>query len=197
MRDNLISLWPMGNCLGGDLQLLGLLGLLGLGVILWIWVPTKRLDLPWFAKYPAATICHLRWVDWILLIGANFYDANILCIKVAILLDRLHIFVPGKTRNKFFWAYWVVLTINTLYYIDNIVAVNLSCIPFEASWNILAAGEYLDQKALDTSSAVINLISDLTIMVLAQQVIWNLHMSLETRQPGFKQLSSSQDPSPR
>ncbi|KAF2965399.1 hypothetical protein GQX73_g8171 [Xylaria multiplex] len=118
---------------------------------------------------------------YILLIGANFYDANILCIKVAILLDWLHIFVPGKTRNKFFWACWAILTINTLYYIANIVAVNLSCIPFEASWNILVAGRCLDQKALDTSSAVINLISDLTIMALAQQVIWNLHMSLKTK----------------
>ncbi|KAI3330147.1 hypothetical protein F4824DRAFT_515848 [Ustulina deusta] len=119
--------------------------------------------------------------QYILLIGANFYDANILCIKVAILMDWLHIFVPGKTRNKFFWACWVVLAINTLYYIANIVAVNLTCIPFEASWNILVAGKCLDQKALDTSSAVINLISDLTIMVLAQQVIWNLHMSMKRK----------------
>lgn len=93
----------------------------------------------------------------------------------------MHIFVPGKTRNKFFWACWVVLAINTLYYIANIVAVNLTCIPFEASWNILVAGKCLDQKALDTSSAVINLISDLTIMVLAQQVIWNLHMSMKRK----------------
>ncbi|KAI0418236.1 hypothetical protein F5X98DRAFT_338471 [Xylaria grammica] len=119
--------------------------------------------------------------QYILLIGSNFYAVTILCIKVAILLDWLHMFVPGQTRNKFFWACWTVLTINTLYYVANIVAVNLTCVPFEASWNILVAGKCLDQKALDTSSAVINLISDITILGLAQRVIWNLHMSMKKK----------------
>ncbi|KAI1192470.1 hypothetical protein F5X97DRAFT_340394 [Nemania serpens] len=114
---------------------------------------------------------------YILLIGASFYDADILFIKVAILLDWLHLFVPGKTRNWFFWVCWAVLTVNTLYYIANIIAVNLTCIPFEASWNVLVTGKCLDQKALDTSSAAINLVSDVAIMALAQHVIWNLHMS--------------------
>ncbi|KAI1113664.1 hypothetical protein F5Y14DRAFT_207443 [Nemania sp. NC0429] len=47
---------------------------------------------------------HIRVPIYILLIGSNFYAVNILCIKVAILLDWLHMFVPGKTKNKFFWA---------------------------------------------------------------------------------------------
>ncbi|KAI1817167.1 hypothetical protein GGS20DRAFT_592586 [Poronia punctata] len=124
------------------------------------------------------TISEFRYI---LLIGANFYAVNILCIKVAIILEWLHLFVPGKTRNAIFWACWAVLVINTSYYVANVVALNLTCIPYEAAWDVLVAGKCLDQKALDTSSAAINLISDVTLITLAQRVIWSLHMSTKQK----------------
>ncbi|KAI0389135.1 hypothetical protein F5Y17DRAFT_450189 [Xylariaceae sp. FL0594] len=124
------------------------------------------------------TISEFRYV---LLIGANFYAVNILCIKVAIILEWLHVFVPGRTRNTFFWSCWAVLVVNTTYYIANVVALNLTCIPYQAAWDVLVAGKCLDQKALDTSSAAINLISDITLITLAQRVIWTLHMSLKQK----------------
>ncbi|KAI1274547.1 hypothetical protein F5Y07DRAFT_372728 [Xylaria sp. FL0933] len=124
------------------------------------------------------TISEFRYI---LLIGANFYAVNILCIKLAIILEWLHIFVPGKVRTTFFWVSWAVLVVNTSYYIANIVALNLTCIPFRAAWDVLVAGKCLDQKALDTSSAAINLISDVTLIGLAQRVIWTLHMSKKRR----------------
>ncbi|KAI0154795.1 hypothetical protein GGR57DRAFT_501992 [Xylariaceae sp. FL1272] len=52
---------------------------------------------------------------YILLIGSSFYVIVILLIKIAILLDWLHLFVPGRTRNRFFWACWAVLIISLLY----------------------------------------------------------------------------------
>ncbi|KAI3396139.1 hypothetical protein diail_470, partial [Diaporthe ilicicola] len=107
--------------------------------------------------------------SWILLIGANLYAVNIMCIKVAIMLDWLRIFVPGKTRNAFFWTCWAVLICNTMYYTANIVALNLECISYRAIWDITMTGQCLDQKALDISSAVMNLLSDITIIALAQK----------------------------
>ncbi|KAI0010007.1 hypothetical protein F4779DRAFT_579574 [Xylariaceae sp. FL0662B] len=118
---------------------------------------------------------------YIILIGSNFYAVNIMCIKVAIMLEWLRVFVPGRTRNTFYWSCWAVLIVNTTYYIANVVAINLTCIPYQAIWDITMSGKCLNQKALDTSSAIINLVSDLVIMGLAQQVIWRLQMSIKKR----------------
>lgn len=104
-----------------------------------------------------------------------------MCLKVAIMLDWLRIFVPGKTRNAFFWICWSVLVCNTLYYIANIVALNLECIPYQSIWDITITGKCLDQKALDISSAVMNLLSDITVIAVAQKVIWRLQMSLKKK----------------
>ena len=98
-------------------------------------------------------------------------------IKIAIIMEWLHIFVPGGTRNRFFWSCWVVVIFNTAYYIANLVAIDLTCIPFQAIWDItIEDKKCLDQKALNTSAAVINVVSDLAILGLVQQVIWKLHM---------------------
>lgn len=117
----------------------------------------------------------------IILYGGNLYCVNILCIKTAIMLDWLRIFVPAGTRNMFFWTCWTVLVTNTVYYISVIVALNLSCVPYQAIWDITMTGKCLDQKALDISSAVMNLLSDFTIIALAQKVIWRLQMSLKKK----------------
>ncbi|KAI1824075.1 hypothetical protein F4861DRAFT_507709 [Xylaria intraflava] len=117
----------------------------------------------------------------VITIGGSFYSGNMLFIKIAILLDWLHMFVPGKTRNAFFWACWAVLSVNTLYYIAAIVAINLTCIPLEAWWNFFVHGHCLNQKAVDTSAAAADLVSDLAILGLAQKVIWNLQMSIKKK----------------
>lgn len=118
---------------------------------------------------------------YILTIGANFYAVTIMCIKVSIMLDWIRIFVPSRTRNVFFYACWAVLIVNTTYYIANIIATNLACIPFRAIYDKTIPGKCLDEKALDSSSAAINLISDLTILILAQKVIWRLHISVKKK----------------
>lgn len=97
------------------------------------------------------------------------------------MLDWIRIFVPSRTRNVFFYACWAVLIVNTTYYIANIIATNLACIPFRAIYDKTIPGKCLDEKALDSSSAAINLISDLTILILAQKVIWRLHISVKKK----------------
>lgn len=104
-----------------------------------------------------------------------------MCIKVAIMLDWLQIFVPGSMRNTFFWGCWAVLVSNTMYYVANIIALNLECIPYRSIWDITITGKCLDQKALDISSAVMNLLSDIIIIALAQKIIWGLQMSLRKK----------------
>lgn len=118
----------------------------------------------------------------ILHLGANFYVVIITCVKTAIILDWLRIFVPGKTRNAFFWTCWAVLICNVLYYIANLMALNLACIPYQAIWDItITDATCLDEKALDISSAVMNLLSDFILFGMVQKVIWRLQMSLKRK----------------
>jgi hypothetical protein len=117
----------------------------------------------------------------LILIGSNLYGVVIPCLKVAILVEWLRIFVPGKSRTAFFWSCSTVLLVNVAYYVASIIALNLSCIPYRAIWDLTIEGKCLDQQALNNSSAIVNLISDIAILALVQQIIWSLHMSLKKK----------------
>ncbi|KAH8890387.1 hypothetical protein GQ53DRAFT_588381, partial [Thozetella sp. PMI_491] len=118
---------------------------------------------------------------YIILIGSVFYDMVIMCIKLAIILEWLHIFVPAGLRGAFFWICWVVLVINTLYYIANIMAINLACVPYRAIWDITIEGRCIDTKPVYLSAAAINMFSDLVLFAIVQRVIWGLRLSLMTK----------------
>ena len=99
-------------------------------------------------------------------------------MKTAILLEWVRIFVPGKTRNSFFWASWALLVANAMFYVAGIFAENLSCFPYRSIWDKTVPGsKCLDIKALDLASAVIDLVSDIAVLILPQMVIWRLQMS--------------------
>ncbi|KAI1127897.1 hypothetical protein F5Y10DRAFT_242005 [Nemania abortiva] len=111
-------------------------------------------------------------------LGSNFAGPALLCIRAAIILDWIKIFVPTGTRNAFFWTSYILLGIVVTFYVAIIFAENLSCIPREKIWDPLVPGGHcISQQALITAVSSINLVADLTILVLPQMVIWKLHMS--------------------
>lgn len=111
-------------------------------------------------------------------LGSNFVGPCLLCVRAAIILDWVRIFVPAGTRNALFWTSHVLLCVVITFYIALIFAENLSCIPREKIWNpLVPGGRCISQQALITAASSINLVADLTILVLPQMVIWKLHMS--------------------
>ncbi|KAI5861303.1 hypothetical protein GGS23DRAFT_606225 [Durotheca rogersii] len=116
-------------------------------------------------------------------ISASFYIGVLLTIKAAILLEWMHIFVPHGVRNQFFWICSAILAANTIFYVVVLFLVNLACWPVEKSWNPLFPGGScpINTDAVNTSSAALNLASDIFILILPQRVIWNLKMNSKTK----------------
>ncbi|KAI8633209.1 hypothetical protein F5Y19DRAFT_471475 [Xylariaceae sp. FL1651] len=111
----------------------------------------------------------------------NFYLATMIFLKSAILLEWVRLFVPGKTRNAFFWTCNAVAIINALYYTANIIVENVSCTPKAYWWDKSLTGHCLNGTVLALISATVNLTFDIIILILPQKVIWNLNMPVSRR----------------
>ncbi|KAI1078660.1 hypothetical protein F5B20DRAFT_546833 [Whalleya microplaca] len=116
-------------------------------------------------------------VYYVLYIGSNVYGICIMFIKAAILLEWTRIFVPLRSRNSFHRTCFILIALNTLFYIAWIFAQNLYCIPRQRIWDVTIEGKCINKTALIVSSSTINFISDITILILPQRIIWNLQMS--------------------
>lgn len=115
-------------------------------------------------------------------VGSNLITAVILCMKSAILLEWVHIFVPAKTRNAFWWTTWTMFTINGLFYLSGIFAENFSCRPYRSIWDKTVPGyNCIDVKALFLSSAVLDAASSLAVLILPHMVIWRLQMGIHKK----------------
>ncbi|KAI5862343.1 hypothetical protein GGS23DRAFT_94123 [Durotheca rogersii] len=119
---------------------------------------------------------------YIFYLSSNFYNGAIGCLKVAILLEWLHVFNPLSLRNAFFWTCQVVLWINILYYAGSAFAINLICQPHRKIWDkTITEGYCGDSNILYLSGTIVNLISDVLILGLPQGVIWSLKMTTPRR----------------
>ncbi|KAI2618914.1 hypothetical protein GGR54DRAFT_605050 [Hypoxylon sp. NC1633] len=102
-------------------------------------------------------------------------------IKTSILMDWVQIFVPRGTRGRFFWTCCGICCFNFLYYFSGEVASNLNCIPFERIWDKTIPGRCFDRTPLDLTTAAVNVVCDLVILVAPQRVIWRLHLTKQKR----------------
>lgn len=105
-----------------------------------------------------------------------FYALTMMTIKTSILLEWLHIFVPARTRNKFFWICWAMIIANCALYISIVIAVQFYCTPVEKNWHRWIPGTCRDRGSIDTTPSIFNLIFDVLILLLPQRVIWKLQM---------------------
>ncbi|KAJ0115242.1 hypothetical protein J7T55_001652 [Diaporthe amygdali] len=117
--------------------------------------------------------------SWRLHLASNFYGLTLLCLKLAILIDWLHLFNPRMQRNTVFWTIHVLLIMNTIYYISAFFLDRFRCSPIEKTWNPLYVGGScpIDANALNIVSSLLNLISDFIILLLPQWIIWRLNLT--------------------
>lgn len=104
-------------------------------------------------------------------------------VKLAILVDWLHIFIPTGQRNVMFWSIHILIWCNIIYYVSGTLLEIFRCWPLEKIWNPLIEGGTcpIDIAANNFASVLINLVSDLAILILPQWVIWRLHTSFKKR----------------
>ncbi|KAI1373901.1 hypothetical protein F4677DRAFT_427580 [Hypoxylon crocopeplum] len=122
-------------------------------------------------------------------LASVFYGLSIMFLKAAILMDWLQIFVPTGQRNLLFWVLHILIWCNILFFASGTFIEIFRCHPRENIWNPLFEGGScpVDIKAKNMASGLINLVSDLTILLAPQWVIWHSN-ALRTRKLGVSLL---------
>ncbi|RYP10038.1 hypothetical protein DL765_008237 [Monosporascus sp. GIB2] len=113
---------------------------------------------------------------------AKAFRVKKLRLEDAILLEWLRIFNPTRSRNGFFWSSQIVLWTNILFYSASAIAINLACIPRQMIWDkTMVGGHCINENNLYLAGTIVNLVSDVTILILPQKIIWGLNLSLKRK----------------
>lgn len=113
-------------------------------------------------------------------VGIVIYFFAVFTIKLAILLEFLRIFFPGRSNNTF-WIYHTLIWLNFLF--NDIVSFLFifPCQPTQRYGKPWIKGRCLSVIILNIAVACFNVASDLSILIVPQKVIWNLQVSLKKR----------------
>ncbi|MCJ1235715.1 hypothetical protein MMC14_003686 [Varicellaria rhodocarpa] len=103
------------------------------------------------------------------------YGPLILVTKASILLLYMRIFAPHRKSRTYVLIY-LLLWFNVLFYIPITVVKIVECIPRARIWDKSIPGRCIDFEPLLYTTSIVNLCSDLSILVLPIESIWRLQM---------------------
>ncbi|KAI1290701.1 hypothetical protein F5Y03DRAFT_403856 [Xylaria venustula] len=106
-------------------------------------------------------------------LGSVFFGLNIVFLKIAILIDWIHTFVPTGTRNALFWILHTLIWSNAVFYLIGTFIEAFQCPPEDVGTSRCN----IDVPSYNIASGVINVVSDLTILFAPHWVIWKLNLS--------------------
>lgn len=94
--------------------------------------------------------------------------------KLSILLLYVRLFFPkGVSRSGLWWTIQVVVWLNFLYTVGLILALALQCVPYHKPYGNSCVNQYM----VLISASIINIISDLLVLVIPMASLWRLNMS--------------------
>lgn len=94
--------------------------------------------------------------------------------KLSILLLYVRLFFPkGVTRSTLWWIIQVVVWLNFLYTLGLILALALQCVPYDRPYG----SSCVDQYMVLISASIINIISDILVLIIPMASLWRLNMS--------------------
>ena len=95
--------------------------------------------------------------------------------KASILLFYQRLFVPSGVRwTPIWWSIWFVFWWNALYAIALVLTVAFECVGKDDL--VAAGGQCVNEYAVLIGASVINVTTDLMILVIPIAAIWGLHM---------------------
>lgn len=103
-----------------------------------------------------------------------------LFVKLALLLQIQRIFAINQ-RNFIFWASWALIIANAATYISVLFVFIFACVPRAKFWKPMISGKCINVDVAMISTSVINLVSDLGILILPLLPIWSLQMPLKRK----------------
>ncbi|KAK2613136.1 hypothetical protein N8I77_000065 [Diaporthe amygdali] len=94
--------------------------------------------------------------------------------KLSILLLYIRLFFPkGVTRSALWWIIQIVVWLNFLYTVGLILAIALQCVPYNKPYGSSCVNQYM----VLISASIINIISDLLVLLIPMASVWRLNMS--------------------
>lgn len=109
--------------------------------------------------------------------GSILYAPTIFLIKLSILSQYIHVFMPNKQPRFLYWSTVVLIGGNLCSYLVLLILQIWSCKPIRKSWDpFVVGGSCIDVLALNVGASTVNVVSDSVIFLLPQAIIWRLHM---------------------
>ncbi|KAK8043978.1 hypothetical protein PG993_004002 [Apiospora rasikravindrae] len=112
-------------------------------------------------------------------LSSIFYTLSAMCLKVAILVNWLRIFVPAGQRNGTWWTLHVLIWAHVIFYSITALTGIFSCQPRQKIWDPWYVGGNcpINVKVQHIFISVFNFVSDTAILAMPQRIIWRLQMS--------------------
>ncbi|KAJ9314903.1 hypothetical protein DTO271D3_4903 [Paecilomyces variotii] len=108
------------------------------------------------------------------------YCPTILGAKVAMLLQIKRIFVVGK-KGTLYWMHEVILWLNIPTYLGLMLSFIFTCIPRKKIWDPSVPGHCASSSASLIASSVLNVLSDVSMLVLPVAVIMQLQLPTKSK----------------
>ncbi|KAE8391182.1 hypothetical protein BDV23DRAFT_171776 [Aspergillus alliaceus] len=110
------------------------------------------------------------------------YSAVLPLIKTAILMDWCRVFVMvDRPKSFFWWGCTIVSFIQCLWGVLCITLLNTQCRPHRAIWEFYLPSKCYSLPDVMLCSASVQVISDVTMFLLPQKMIWGLQMSWQKK----------------
>lgn len=104
-----------------------------------------------------------------------YYNPLIFITKLSILLQFMKIFTPSHTGSTY-WSTQFLIWINLLFNLAATLVQIMACLPRAKIWNPTIPGHCIDMPNAFIAGAVINAVSDISILVLPIHKVWQLQM---------------------
>lgn len=118
----------------------------------------------------------------LILVYGSAYSATLPLIKTAILLDWCRVFVPiDRMKSLFWWGCACVIILQCLWGVLCVLLLNLQCRPHEAIWKFYLPSKCYSLPDVMLTSATVQVVSDVTMFLLPQRIIWGLQMNWQKK----------------
>ena len=108
------------------------------------------------------------------------YSPTMLATKLSILFMYLRLFMPvGQRKTSLFTRF--IIWFDILFYLSILIVSITGCVPRHKLWKRWVPGKCVNEQALLLVTAVINVFSDLSTLILPIGCIWRLQLSLKRK----------------
>lgn len=133
-----------------------------------------------FAAWPRIILIADSFIRQLANASQIMYGPLIFITKLSILLLFLRIFVPSR-KSKTFYLVHILLWTNLVFYLADTIVEIFECTPRRKIWLPKTSGKCVNISSLILITAIINVISDFSILLLPMASIWRLQLEINQK----------------